>query len=137
MKRMRSGPQFWTMASLSIALAGCGRSEPNIVALANDATGGSEASNMAVPSTAAFAWPSSLRVMGSGFPVEGAPCRRIGESAATVDFLDDSAMLIGCPGSAESEGVKAAVTAHQGRIVGAVDGVTLMSVPNAEMETAE
>jgi len=71
----------------------------------------------------AFAWPASLVVVGDGFPQSGDACRRIGESAATVDWLDDSASLAGCP-SAE------AAAALGGTIVGEVDGVFLVSVPN-------
>jgi len=67
-------------------------------------------------------WPESLPVFGDGFPHPGSPCRRIGESAATVDFLDDSAALVGCPSAAEAE-------ALGGKILRTIDGVTLVSVP--------
>lgn len=74
-------------------------------------------------SPASFEWPASLPVFGDGFPTAGAPCRRIGESAATVDFLDDSASLVGCPNKAEAEKLG-------GTILKDIDGVTLVSVPN-------
>lgn len=69
-----------------------------------------------------FAWPASLPVFGDGFPAPGAACRRIGESAATVDFLDDSASLVGCPNAAEAAKLG-------GTILKEIDGVTLVSVP--------
>lgn len=75
-------------------------------------------------SPAGFEWPASLPVFGDGFPAAGAPCRRIGESAATVDFLDDSASLVGCPNKAEADKLG-------GTVLKDIDGVTLVSVPNA------
>lgn len=70
----------------------------------------------------AFAWPASLTVVGDGYPGPGAPCRRIGESAATIDFLDDSADLVGCPTAEEAEKLG-------GKLLTTIDGVTLVSVP--------
>jgi hypothetical protein len=79
----------------------------------------------------AFAWPASLTVVGDGFPTAGAPCRRIGESAATIDMLDDSAALIGCPSREDADKLG-------GRFLSTVDGVFLVSVPNsAAAATAE
>lgn len=72
---------------------------------------------------APFAWPASLTVVGDGYPGPGAPCRRIGESAATVDFLDDSADLVGCPSAEEAAKLG-------GKVLTAIDGVTLVSVPS-------
>lgn len=70
-----------------------------------------------------FAWPASLTVVGDGFPGPGAPCRRIGEGAATVDFLDDSAALVGCPTAADAEKLG-------GKLLTTIDGITLVSVPD-------
>jgi hypothetical protein len=67
-------------------------------------------------------WPASLKVMGDGFPNPGDACRRIGESQATVNYLDHTATLAGCL-SADDAAVLG------GRIVGTVDGVTLVSIP--------
>lgn len=71
----------------------------------------------------AFDWPASLKMVGDGYPAPGAPCRRIGESTVTNDFLDDSALLVGCPTRADAEKLG-------GRILKQIDGVTLVSVPN-------
>ncbi|WP_052808175.1 hypothetical protein [Methyloterricola oryzae] len=85
----------------------------------------SSAVTYAAPSApgAAAAWPASLKVVGNGFPNPGDPCRVIGESAATVDLLDDSARLVGCLD--KTDAAKLA-----GRQLGPIDGVALVSVPN-------
>ena len=83
-------------------------------------------------STAPFVWPATLRVVGDGYPAAGAPCRRIGETAATVDYLDDSADLVGCPASDQ-----AAIAAIGGKSLGQVDGVALISVPRRAPQVAE
>jgi hypothetical protein len=67
-------------------------------------------------------WPASLKVMGDGFPNPGDECRRIGESQATVNYLDHTATLAGCLSAADAAKLG-------GRIVGTVDGVTLVSIP--------
>lgn len=67
-------------------------------------------------------WPSSLTPVGDGFPASGARCRRIGESAATIDFLDHTAILVGCPTPADAMQLG-------GKLVATVDGITLISVP--------
>ena len=91
-----------------------------------------QTSPTALISTAPFAWPATLRVVGDGYPAAGAPCRRIGETAATVDYLDDSADLVGCPASDQ-----AAIAALGGKSLGQVDGVALISVPRRAPQVAE
>lgn len=77
----------------------------------------------------ALAWPDSLKVVGDGFPAAGAPCRKIGETAATVDLLDDSATLVGCPTRADAD-------ALGGKFLKDVDGVFLVSVPGSGAASA-
>lgn len=67
-------------------------------------------------------WPSSLHVFGDGFPNAGDPCRRVGESEATNNFLDHTAALVGCQAVSDAEKLG-------GKIVATVDGITLVSVP--------
>jgi hypothetical protein len=67
-------------------------------------------------------WPASLHVFGDGFPNAGDPCRRVGESEATNNFLDHTAALVGCQAVSDAEKLG-------GKIVATVDGITLVSVP--------
>lgn len=77
---------------------------------------------------AAAGWPTTLNVMDDGYPQAGDPCRRLGESAATSNYLDDSATLIGCPNQISAASIA-------GKVVGQIEGVTLVSVPNGDTMT--
>jgi len=68
-------------------------------------------------------WPASLTVVGNGFPNPGDACRKIGESAATVNYLDHTATLAGCLSKDDAEKLG-------GRVVATIDGVILVSVPD-------
>ncbi|WP_247712447.1 hypothetical protein [Qipengyuania xiapuensis] len=95
----------------ALALAACGGSP------AEDDAAGEDASAETLVSI-----PESLAPFGEGYPNAGDPCRNLGESAATSNYLDDSAVLVGCPSEASAE-------ALNGNIVGNVEGVRLVSVP--------
>lgn len=90
-------------------------------ALALSACGGTDTAPDE-PDTQVVAIPESLAPFGEGYPNAGDPCRNLGESEATSNYLDDSAVLVGCPSEASAE-------ALGGKIVGNVDGVRLVSVP--------
>ena len=91
-------------------------------ALALAACGENSAEPEAAPAEELVVIPESLAPFGDGYPNAGDPCRNLGESATTSNYLDDSAMLVGCPSEASAE-------ALGGNIVGNVNGVRLVSMP--------
>ena len=110
------------LASLTMALvlSGCQPPAEQPAAPAAETAPAAEAAPGA--DAAASAWPANLPVFGDGFPNAGDACRRVGESAATVDFLDDSASLVGCLTADDAMKL-------DGKVVAVIDGVTLVSVP--------
>ena len=111
MHDIRKSISILAAGSALAMLGGCNQAAP----------AAADAAATAAP--AAFAWPASLTVVGDGYPGPGTACRRIGESAATTNFLDDSAALVGCPTPADAEKLG-------GKVLTVIDGVTLVSVPN-------
>jgi hypothetical protein len=70
---------------------------------------------------------TTLPIFGDGYPNPGDTCRRVGESAETNNFLDDSADLIGCPEDwSERENFAQGLGARE---VLRQDGWVLYSVP--------
>ena len=69
----------------------------------------------------------SLPFFGDGYRFKGDACVRLGESAATVEYLDDAADLVGCPADLENLGVF--VIDYNAQEVARQDGFILYSVP--------
>lgn len=72
-------------------------------------------------SAATVTIPNSLAPFGDGYPSAGDPCKRLGESAATSDYLDDSSLLVGCPSSESA-------AALDGTVVATIEGVSLVVI---------
>lgn len=101
------------VVAISLALASCDKSQTS--------TANVQAEE--------FKWPASLKPFGTGFPDETSTCRQLGESAATANYLDDSAILVGCPGGPSDIAAKQIITTKGGRVIDGIGGVTLLSVP--------
>ena len=71
---------------------------------------------------------TSLPFFGDGYPATGSLCRRLGESAATANYLDHTADLVGCP--ATMDGLEAFVSDTGAREVFKQDGYVVYSIPS-------
>lgn len=121
---MAAGVRVRLAALGTVILVSCGPAKP-------EAADVEEAPVTAGPGSQAYVWPAGLVVLGDGYPDPGDPCRRLGETELTVNYLDDSAQLVGCPGAA-GDGPAAGIVAAGGRVVGTVKGVTLLSIPQGD-----
>lgn len=71
---------------------------------------------------------TTLPFFGDGYPETGDPCRRLGENAETVNYLDHTADLIACPETLQDLDSYIAETGAQE--VARLDGFVVLSVPN-------
>lgn len=71
----------------------------------------------------AVRWPSTLRVIGDGYPNRGDPCRGMGETPAVANYLDHNDRLLGCPTREDALRLGGAIVGEEG-------GITLVSVPS-------
>lgn len=131
MRTLSRAPSTFVMFGIAFALAGCGPLNEATPATAPATTPEkTRVESVATEPAATFTWPSGLIVMGDGYPNSGDACRRLGESAATLEWLDDSATLAGCP-------TVEAASALGGTIVGEVEGVVLVSVPGRSASASD
>ena len=70
---------------------------------------------------------TDIPFFGTGYRADGDPCRRVGESGFTNQFLSDSADLVGCPADQENLGVFVAETGAV--LVAEMGAYNLYSVP--------
>ncbi|GLT19576.1 hypothetical protein GCM10007938_33580 [Vibrio zhanjiangensis] len=56
------------------------------------------------------------------------PCRTVGETAATADYLDHTTRLIACP--VGDAGIEDMTQHMQGKLLTVLEGYQLMSIPN-------
>ncbi len=70
---------------------------------------------------------TSLPFFGDGYPAAGDLCRNLGESAETVNYLDHTADLVGCPETMPD--LDAFVAETGAREVFRQDGYVVYSIP--------
>ena len=70
---------------------------------------------------------TTLPFFGDGYPEAGDPCRRLGESAETINYLDHTADLVGCP--ANMANLSSFVTRTGAVEVFRQDGYVVYSIP--------
>jgi hypothetical protein len=120
--------KYIALALSALALVACDRADnrervsPDSAAAVDSATT-SDRTTAEREGSAGPTWPAGLKIIGDGYPSQGDSCRRLGETAATIDLLDHEAFLVGCPSPL-------AAAQLSGRVVGEIDGIVMVSIPS-------
>lgn len=80
-----------------------------------------------------FVWPSSLNVFASSLDLGDSRCQALGESAATVAYMDHAAILIGCPDVPSQryrDDTDRLIQKYNAVEVGRIEDVRLFSIPD-------
>ncbi len=93
--RRRAAAPAALAAAFVALLAACAKTPTGATATRNTATG--DTPPAAAPSAEA---PAAWAPFGTGYPAPGDACRRAGEAAATIDYLDHTRDLVACPRAA-------------------------------------
>ncbi|AZG45223.1 hypothetical protein [Gordonia insulae] len=130
---MRIRSAFLLVGLTAAAVSGCATDDGQSASPGSSSVSSSVASSVvssaasttaSTSAGAASSVPASL-TFGDPYPNAESPCRRLGESSTTSQWLDDSAILVGCPAGVDP-------AALGGKVVGQVDGITIVSVPTGD-----
>ena len=71
---------------------------------------------------------------GDGYPDNESPCRKLGESEKTIDYLDHTKTLVGCPGSSKDRASKRILAMSGAKLVDEIDGISLITITNQSLD---
>ena len=110
------------IGAIALSLGACAR-EPD-----DTATDDAPLDIAATPDANDVAWPDGLVIV-DAFPSPGDPCRQLGESDATREYLDHTSTVVGCPGGASDEAAQGLVDSSGAIVVKEMGDVTILAVP--------